>query len=94
MWIFVNANRDVNNSVSNNVETKLNEWFLIFYMNWIFFILLQDVQRLVENLPNVKPVYKIKYSKFNHIDYLWGCDAKTLLYNEILQVLEKNYEFN
>lgn len=48
-----------------------------------------DVQRLVEKFPNVVVKHKIEYSKFNHIDYLWGRDAKTLLYNHLIDFIQK-----
>ncbi|XP_072753605.1 lipase 3 isoform X2 [Anoplolepis gracilipes] len=48
-----------------------------------------DIQKLVNKLPNVIEVKKIPYEKFNHIDYLWGRDAKTLLYNQIIMMLKK-----
>ncbi|XP_012536620.1 lipase 3 isoform X2 [Monomorium pharaonis] len=59
----------------------------IFYSDNDFLTHHTDVQKLVDNLPNVIQTEKIE--KFNHIDYLWGRDAKTILYNSILAVLEK-----
>ncbi|KYN14969.1 PREDICTED: lipase 3-like [Trachymyrmex cornetzi] len=48
-----------------------------------------NVQKLADNLPNVIQTEKIAYEKFNHIDYLWGRDARTILYNNIVTVLKK-----
>ncbi|XP_018053449.1 PREDICTED: lipase 3-like [Atta colombica] len=48
-----------------------------------------NVQKLTDDLPNVIQTEKIAYEKFNHIDYLWGRDARTILYNNIVTVLKK-----
>ncbi|KAM0731929.1 Lipase 3 [Formica fusca] len=61
----------------------------IFYSDNDFLTHYSDVQKLVNGLPNVIEVKKVPYEKFNHIDYLWGRDARTLLYNRIVIVLKK-----
>ncbi|KAL0116201.1 hypothetical protein PUN28_011209 [Cardiocondyla obscurior] len=61
----------------------------IFYSENDFITHRTDVQKLVDNLPNVIHTEKIAYEKFNHIDYLWGRDAKTILYNSIAAVLKR-----
>uniref|UniRef100_A0ABD2W8F1 AB hydrolase-1 domain-containing protein n=1 Tax=Trichogramma kaykai TaxID=54128 RepID=A0ABD2W8F1_9HYME len=48
-----------------------------------------DIQRLVDLLPNIQLKHKIEYSKFNHIDYLWGRDAKFYLYDHIINFIKK-----
>ena len=49
----------------------------------------QDVIRLTTVLPNLVSDYLVPLDAFNHLDYLWGIDADTLLYDEILLNLEK-----
>ncbi|KAL6440422.1 hypothetical protein ACFW04_003148 [Cataglyphis niger] len=61
----------------------------IFYSDNDFLTHYTDVQKLVNRLPNVIEVKKVPYEKFNHIDYMWGRDARTLLYNRIVLVLKK-----
>ncbi|XP_011695877.1 PREDICTED: lipase 3-like [Wasmannia auropunctata] len=61
----------------------------IFYSENDFITHRTDVQKLADNLPNVIQTEKIAYEKFNHIDYLWGRDARTILYNSIVTVLKK-----
>ena len=61
----------------------------VFYSENDFLTHPTDVQRLVENMPNVALKHKIEYSKFNHIDYLWGRDVKTLLYDHITEFIKK-----
>ncbi|KAL6267748.1 hypothetical protein P5V15_000819 [Pogonomyrmex californicus] len=62
---------------------------VIFYSENDFLTHHTDVQKLVDNLPNVIQTEKITYEKFNHIDYLWGRDARTILYNSVVAVLKK-----
>ncbi|KAG5307850.1 LIP3 Lipase, partial [Pseudoatta argentina] len=50
---------------------------------------IKNVPKLTDNLPNVIQTEKIAYEKFNHIDYIWGRDARTILYNKIVTVLKK-----
>ncbi|XP_076298733.1 lipase 3 isoform X1 [Lasioglossum baleicum] len=62
---------------------------VIFYSENDFLTDPADIKKLVDRLPNVLETQKIEYSKFNHIDYLWGRDAKTYLYNTVLKVLKR-----
>jgi len=45
----------------------------------------QDVQILKSELPNVIKDYAITGKLFNHMDLLWGVDAPALVYNELLK---------
>ncbi|XP_046625247.1 lipase 3-like isoform X1 [Neodiprion virginianus] len=62
----------------------------IFYSENDFMTDPRDVARLADKLPNVIEKYKIPYAKFNHIDYLWGVDAKTLVYNYVIKILKRS----
>lgn len=68
---------------------KIKVPIIIFYSENDFLTDPADVKKLIDRLSNVRETRKIEYSKFNHIDYLWGRDAKTLLYNAVLKVLKK-----
>ncbi|KAH0955978.1 hypothetical protein HN011_008776 [Eciton burchellii] len=61
----------------------------LFYSDNDLVIHHKDVQKLANTLPNVIEVKKVTYEKFNHIDYIWGRDARTLLYNNIVTLLKK-----
>ncbi|XP_077281143.1 lipase 3 isoform X2 [Temnothorax americanus] len=61
----------------------------IFYSENDFITHRTDIQKLVDNLPNVTHTEKLAHETFNHIDYLWGRDAKTILYNRIPTILKK-----
>ncbi|XP_014486359.1 PREDICTED: lipase 3-like isoform X2 [Dinoponera quadriceps] len=69
--------------------SKVKTPVTIFYSENDFLTHTTDVLKLARKLPNIIQVKKIKYEKFNHIDYLWGRDAKALLYTKIVKVLKK-----
>ncbi|CAK9822142.1 Lipase 3 [Anthophora retusa] len=68
---------------------KVKTPIAIFYSENDFLTDPADVNQLIDKLPNVMETKKIEYSKFNHIDYMWGRDASTLLYNAVLKVLKR-----
>jgi lysosomal acid lipase/cholesteryl ester hydrolase len=43
---------------------------------------------LHEGLPNLIDDYLVPYPNWNHLDYLWGIDANTLVYPEVLKNME------
>jgi hypothetical protein len=47
------------------------------------------VVRLTTKLPNLVSDYLVPFDMWNHLDYLWGIDADTLLYPEVLMNMEK-----
>jgi hypothetical protein len=51
---------------------------------------LQDTQRLYSKLPNVVGKNKVPMDTFNHADFQWAKDAKTLLYDDVIKFM-KNY---
>ncbi|XP_066998921.2 lipase 3 [Anabrus simplex] len=50
----------------------------------------EDVATLKEELPNVISYYKVKDDQFNHVDFMWATHAKTLLYDEVVSVMNKH----
>ncbi|KOX72951.1 Lipase 3 [Melipona quadrifasciata] len=53
----------------------------------------QDVLELYEVLPNAQKLL-VQYDLFAHLDFVWGEDANTLVYNEVLSLMgamEINY---
>lgn len=49
--------------------------------------MLQDVLYTATLLPTVQRLYKVPYDKFNHFDFMWAIDAKTLLYDDVITSL-------
>ena len=48
---------------------------------------LQDVDRVKSELPNVVLDYEVPYEKFNHLDFLYAMNAKSVVYDKLLQQL-------
>nr|CAD7609807.1 unnamed protein product [Timema genevievae] len=49
----------------------------------------KDVQELNGKLPNVKGSIRVPYAAFNHLDYMWAIDGKTLVYDTVLENMKK-----
>uniref|UniRef100_A0A6P7H2Q2 Lipase 3-like n=1 Tax=Diabrotica virgifera virgifera TaxID=50390 RepID=A0A6P7H2Q2_DIAVI len=49
-----------------------------------------DVEKLAKQLPNLKESYRIPLVTWNHIDYILGKDAPTLVYEKVVSVLSQN----
>jgi lysosomal acid lipase/cholesteryl ester hydrolase len=45
--------------------------------------------RLTQALPNLVADYLVPYETWNHLDYLWGIDANTLVYPTLMKNMEK-----
>ncbi|KAL1509627.1 hypothetical protein ABEB36_004336 [Hypothenemus hampei] len=43
---------------------------------------------VASQLPNVKHIFKVPYTNFNHLDFLWGKDNR-LLYDEVIRNIHK-----
>lgn len=53
----------------------------------------EDVKIAIGKLPNVIDIYIVNNKKWNHQDYLWGKDAKSMVYNRVLELIS-NVTFN
>ncbi|XP_057334105.1 lipase 1-like [Microplitis mediator] len=49
-----------------------------------------DVDALSKLLPNVVDKYKVDYQQFSHMDFLWATDAKSLVYDHVIELV-KNF---
>lgn len=50
---------------------------------------ISGVEKLAKQLPNVIDKYLVPHHKFNHLDFLWAIDAKTLVYDRVLENIQK-----
>ncbi|CAD1468417.1 unnamed protein product, partial [Heterotrigona itama] len=48
----------------------------------------QDIQQLYEILPNAEK-FLMPCDTFAHVDFVWGKHVNTLLYNKILNLMER-----
>lgn len=46
-----------------------------------------DVQRLWRELGRPVGLFRIQQSTFSHLDFMWGIDARTLVYNRVINLL-------
>ncbi|KAJ2951720.1 hypothetical protein O0L34_g13885 [Tuta absoluta] len=49
----------------------------------------KDVLILKDKLPNVVDFYKVPFDKWAHLDYLWAKDVKVLVYDRLLELLQR-----
>ena len=49
-----------------------------------------DYQRLIHELPNVVQKFIVEHEDWNHMDFLTGKDAHTILYPHILDLMKKH----
>ncbi|XP_012526370.1 lipase 3 [Monomorium pharaonis] len=68
---------------------NVNSPIAIFYCDNDLCVHPIDVKKLADNLPNLIQIEKIAYEKFSHQDFIWGHDARTMLYNDIVTLLKK-----
>ena len=47
-----------------------------------------DVLNLYNTLPNRMGRFRVKLERFNHVDFLWGVDAPSLVYDTLTEILE------
>lgn len=48
-----------------------------------------DCEHLTRKLPNVMGLYKIPFQAFNHMDFMWATEARKLLYDPVVNLLNK-----
>jgi len=48
-----------------------------------------DIYRFANAIPNLVKIQRVNHPKWNHIDFVWGIDADTLLYNPLMEFMKK-----
>ena len=48
-----------------------------------------DVRWLARQLPNVARVRSVPQSGFNHLDFLWAKDARSLVYLDVIRTVRR-----
>ncbi|KAH8282129.1 hypothetical protein KR054_005724 [Drosophila jambulina] len=50
----------------------------------------EDVEMLYSRLPNVVTKFLVADKEFNHLDFIWGIDARTLLWDQMLENMKSH----
>ncbi|KAL0123903.1 hypothetical protein PUN28_006026 [Cardiocondyla obscurior] len=67
---------------------KISAPINIFYSENDMIVTEKNILELDKRLPNVV-TKKVPYKLFNHVDFLWAIEVKTLLYDNVLELLQK-----
>ncbi|XP_011860853.1 PREDICTED: lipase 3-like [Vollenhovia emeryi] len=73
----------------NNITAPI----ILFYSENDMLVPKENLLELSKRLPNVLLTEKVPYELFNHFDYTFGVDVKTLLYYRMLELIQ-NYNTN
>lgn len=68
---------------------KITTPIVMFYSDNDWLVSVEDTDALRERLQNVVEVYQIPDPLFNHVDYLFAKDVKTLVFNKLSSVLQQ-----
>lgn len=49
----------------------------------------QDNVATASKLKNVVGIFRVPFPEFNHMDFMWGKDAKRLLYDQLIVLMDK-----
>ncbi|XP_012231374.2 lipase 3-like isoform X1 [Linepithema humile] len=49
----------------------------------------KDLKMLRDSLTNIVEDYRVPFPKFNHADFMWAKDVDALVYEKILEIMEK-----
>lgn len=60
----------------------------IYYGKTDLFTVVEDVEKLIAELPNVVKSYLVPTEKFNHVDFIFGDNAPAQLYDEIVKTIK------
>lgn len=76
--------------ILQNVKSKV----AIYYSAADALATIEDVQRLVSELPNVVSNILVEHDSFNHIDFVWAIHAPRLVYAPLIRLLKEMDEQN
>lgn len=52
---------------------------------------IEDVKKLQSHIGGQAQIIRVPLDSFNHFDFLWGIDAKTLVYDKVIDIM-KSYD--
>lgn len=65
----------------------------VYYGKTDSLAVVEDVKKLIKELPNVVKNYLVPHDKFNHLDYIWGVDAPRLVFDDIVKTIKSRDSF-
>ncbi|XP_036150257.1 lipase 3 isoform X2 [Monomorium pharaonis] len=68
---------------------KITAPIVLFYGANDVIVRKENVLELSKRLPNILLTEEVPYKLFNHVDFLWAINAKIILYNRILELIQK-----
>ncbi|XP_011860678.1 PREDICTED: lipase 3-like isoform X2 [Vollenhovia emeryi] len=68
---------------------KITAPTVLIYSDNDYLVPEENVLELSKRLPNVLLTEKVPYKLFNHADFVWAIDVKTLLYDRIFELIQK-----
>ncbi|PSN49939.1 Lipase 1 [Blattella germanica] len=68
--------------------SKVTTPVTLFYSDNDILAPMDNVVKLSKILGNVVGEYRVPFKSFNHIDFMWGKNADTLLYSKVLRILD------
>lgn len=54
----------------------------------LYYVSFQDVYNLHTKIPN-SYLHEVSDKEFNHVDFTFGRDAKTVVYDDVIKILSK-----
>lgn len=64
----------------------------LYYAHNDWMTTIADVHILMTKLPNLVKRFLVPHKKFNHLDFLIGTQAPTLLFDEVLKTMKASHE--
>ncbi|XP_071581447.1 lipase 3-like [Temnothorax nylanderi] len=68
---------------------KITAPIILFYSTNDMIATEENVLELGKHLPNVLLTEKVPFKLFSYVDFLWAINAKTLLYDRVLELIQK-----
>lgn len=66
---------------------KVNIPVYLYYGKNDWLAAMPDLQKLIDQLPNIAKLYPVPFEKFNHGDFLFAVDVDKLVFHELLKDL-------
>ncbi|XP_044019375.1 gastric triacylglycerol lipase-like [Aphidius gifuensis] len=70
--------------------SKINIPIAFFYSDNDWLASPLDVKRLWTKIPNKINITRVNFTKFTHLDFLWGIDASSLVYNKLITMIKEH----